>query len=520
MSATRPDHASSATLGGLVPNDVIPHGKLPPMTWRDMPEPISLRRMIGPSIILAGLALGSGEFILWPYITYKSQFIFFWACFIGVTTQYFLNMEITRWTLATGESAVTGFMRLSKHWAWVFLLLNIIPWMIPAWSKGAAQLVSWLIWGPQIAADGSLTTLYETPLAIAGMVFCGMVLTAGPVIYETVERVQMLLVSLVLILVVILAAWLLWDRPDAILAQWGTLGHIGAIPAFDAKMTPVLLLGALAFAGAGGTTNLGQGDYIKDKGYGMGHYIGRITSPVTGQQEAISEVGSHFPPTEENLRRWRAWWRAASWEHLLSFYLTCMVCLMLLTLIAYVLFYDAAGQLVPTAVDYGDGILFVWGEAQLLTQHIGAPAKLLFLVMGVAILLTTEFGVLDVASRISTDIVKVAWLRDNPAWSESRLYYFFLWGMITLGSSILLLGQIDFDVSVLQLFKFTAAMNGGVMFLYSGILLYLNLRVLPKSVRMSIPRMLIMIWTILFFGFFSVWAMWDTLSRILAAPAS
>ena len=90
--------------GSQVPPEVIPPGTLPPMTYRDLPEPVSLRRMIGPSIILAGLALGSGEFILWPYITFKTQFVFFWACMLGVVTQYFLNMEISRWSLATGET--------------------------------------------------------------------------------------------------------------------------------------------------------------------------------------------------------------------------------------------------------------------------------------------------------------------------------------------------------------------------------------------------------------------------------
>ena len=64
--------------------------------------------MIGPSIMLAGLSLGSGEFVLWPLITYRVGFVFFWACILGVTTQYFLNLEIERWTLATGESAITG----------------------------------------------------------------------------------------------------------------------------------------------------------------------------------------------------------------------------------------------------------------------------------------------------------------------------------------------------------------------------------------------------------------------------
>ena len=154
----------------LVPDNVIPAGKLPPLRYRELPEPISLRKMIGPSIILAGLALGSGEFILWPYITYKTGFIFFWACVLGVTTQYFLNMEISRWTLATGESAITGFVRRSKHWAWAFLLMNIIPWMIPAWAEGAAQIVSWLIWEPT-QTDGGLVTSYATELAIGGLFF-------------------------------------------------------------------------------------------------------------------------------------------------------------------------------------------------------------------------------------------------------------------------------------------------------------------------------------------------------------
>ena len=45
---------------------------------------LPLWQMIGPSIILAGLALGSGEYILWPYITFRSGFVFFWAALLGV----------------------------------------------------------------------------------------------------------------------------------------------------------------------------------------------------------------------------------------------------------------------------------------------------------------------------------------------------------------------------------------------------------------------------------------------------
>src|SRR5688500_17801592 len=190
----------------LVPDDVIPHGSLPPLRYREMPDPISLRKMIGPSVILAGLALGSGEFIFWPKLTFQNGFGFFWACLVGVVTQYFINMEIARWTLATGESAITGFCRLNKHWAWVFLVCNIVPWMIPAWALGSSQLFSWLVWGAELR-EGAVAGTYVTEIAIASLWLCGLVLTAGPVLYETVEKVQLVLVAGILLIVVVLAAW-------------------------------------------------------------------------------------------------------------------------------------------------------------------------------------------------------------------------------------------------------------------------------------------------------------------------
>src|SRR5688572_6926414 len=176
---------TSETPEKLIPPDVIPPGNLPPLRERDLPPPVSLRRMIGPSIILAGLALGSGEYVLWPYITFKSQFVFFWACLLAVVMQYFLNLEIMRWTLATGESAMTGIIRIGRHLAGIFLVLNIVPWMIPAWATGSAQLLGWLIADPTIMPSGQmLAGPYDTWIALATILLCGAILTAGPVVYD------------------------------------------------------------------------------------------------------------------------------------------------------------------------------------------------------------------------------------------------------------------------------------------------------------------------------------------------
>jgi hypothetical protein len=301
-------------------------------------------------------------------------------------------------------------------------------------------------------------------------------------------------------------------RPDAVSAMFRGTVSLGSLPPETSGLSLMSLLGALAFAGAGGTMNLGQSNFIKDKGYGMGQYIGRITSPITGQEEAISEVGYHFRHTAENMRRWRDWWRAANVEHFCSFYLTCVVCLMLLSLISYSLFYTPAGTLKPGVERFGDDMNFIWGEAGLIQAQFGSPwgmlLKNLFFVMGMALLLTTELGVLDATARISSDILKVNFLRENDNWPLGRLYFLLLWAEIFLSSGILLASVfVPTLKQPLFLLKTAAAMNGGVMFVYSMILLYLNSKILSRSLSLSPLRFAVMVWACAFFGYFTFLAL-------------
>lgn len=563
----------------LVPDSVIPHQTLPPLRYRDLPEAPHWRKLVGPSIILAGLALGSGEFIFWPYLTYKSGFVFFWACMLGVATQFFMNLEIERWTLATGESAITGFCRLSRHWAWVMLIMNVVPWIWPGWATGASMLLSWTLFGAdikpldasaplsrmtasipldlqsQLKYDELKQTLVwtgaQTPeqadslrkldrdsefqsavatieskvrktgglkhdaryvpwFAIVTLLLVGIVLTSSPVVYNTVEALQSYLVLLIFVIAVTLGILLI--RPDAVMAMLSGMMNIGGMPTGDTGLEYMALLGALAFAGAGGTMNLGQSNFIRDKGYGMGKYIGRITSPLTGNEEAIADVGFHFPHTPDNMRRWRDWWRAANVEHFFSFYLTCVVSLMLLALISYSLFYGPDGKLLAGAERFGGDMDFIWGEATLIQAKfsstlVGQAFRTLFFVMGMALLFTTELGVLDAAARISADIIKINLLRENPRWTLARLYFVILWAEILLSVAILVMGALNPKFSQpLFLLKTSAAMNGLVMCIYGMLLLYLNLKIMPRSLAITPLRFIAMVWACAFFGFFSLQA--------------
>ena len=191
---------------------------------------------------------------------------------LGVCTQFFLNMEIARWTLVTGESAITGFCRLSRHWAWIMLLLNILPWAWPGWATGAGTMLSWLLFGAEKvmneAQEVTFQARYVPLFGIAGLWIVGAALTLGPVVYKTVEKIQVVLVSLIVLIVIVLGVLVI--RTDAVGAMFSGITSVGTMPDLDASgLSMMMLLGALAFAGAGGSTNLGQSNFIKDKGYGL-----------------------------------------------------------------------------------------------------------------------------------------------------------------------------------------------------------------------------------------------------------
>src|SRR3712207_9472571 len=80
-------------------------------------------------------ALGSGEFLIWPWITTQIGIAFLWLAVVGFFAQFVINMEIERYTLATGETAVTGFTRFWKPWGIIFVLGAVLPNAFPGWAR-------------------------------------------------------------------------------------------------------------------------------------------------------------------------------------------------------------------------------------------------------------------------------------------------------------------------------------------------------------------------------------------------
>jgi hypothetical protein len=61
----------------------------------------------------------------------------------------------------------------------------------------------------------------------------------------------------------------------------------------------------------------------------------------------------------------------------------------------------------------------------------------------------------------------------------------------------------------LVLLVISACVGGGMMFLYSALLLVLNRRVLPDAIRIRSYRAAALVWSVLLFGVFSVLTVWQ-----------
>ncbi len=454
----------------------IPSKHLPPVPYAELPESLPLRKIIGPSVILAGASIGSGEFVLWPYITSQVGLIAMWAAVIGVLTQYFINMEIERYTLATGETAITGFTRLWKPWAALFIVMTIVPWAWPGWATGASTTLTYVLGGGNVVL-----------ITIIMLISIGIALTISPVVYQTVEKIQMFLVVAVFIFIVVA---IFVATPAQAWGDFATgFSNFGRIPT---ELGTATVLGAIAFAGAGGTVNLVQSNWIRDKGLGMGARIPRIVSPITGEEEAAPATGYFFPQDEENISRWKGWWRVANWEQFLLFFVLATASIIAFSVLTY--------STVPVGEVEAQDFAFIRVEGEAMMEQIAPWFGNAFWLTGTVVLFTTNLAILDHVGRIIADILKVNWLRESTFWSESKLYFIIIWMEIAFGSIILLSG-LD---APLVLLVISAALNGLVMLIYSALLLWLNRRILPGAIRLSSYRLVAMAWAVLFFGYFSV----------------
>ena len=291
----------------------VPFGNLPPLQLSTLPVFIGLFAYVGPGILWAALAQGSGELIFWPYITAKYGAAFLGLLIPAALLQYWLNLEICRYTIVTGETPMTGFSRIGRWFAWFAWILVFVEniWFGAYASAGGTALAALTGFPDGWTPRGQ--SLFWGYLTIAIYL---VALVASRVAYTFVERFSMVVVFITMTGII----FAVFQEP--VLAVTGEffgalVPHVtkpGDVPNWDPADWNTLAA-CIAFAGAGGMGQLFIAYWMRDKGIGMGKNVGRVTSPITGKAETIPATGFYFADTAENKKNYKGWVRYFSFEN-------------------------------------------------------------------------------------------------------------------------------------------------------------------------------------------------------------
>ena len=230
------------------------------------PKPVSLKKLIGPSFVILALGLGSGEVILWPYLASNYGLGIAWGALLGITFQYFLNMEIERYALVKGESVFVGIYKICKPAVYWFIISTFIGFGLPGIIAASAQVFSSVI--------GIENFKW---VAIIFLLIIGLILSTGKTVYGMMENLTKIILSIAVPFLFLLAIFIS-TQTDWIALLNGLIGKGDGFRFLPQGISIATFLAAFAYSGAGGNLNLTQSIYIKEKGYGMGVYSQKIAS--------------------------------------------------------------------------------------------------------------------------------------------------------------------------------------------------------------------------------------------------
>lgn len=452
---------------------------------KELPKVLPLKKLIGPSFIILGLGLGSGELILWPYLTSHYGMGIIWGAVLGISFQFIMNMEIERYALAYGESIFVGFARKLKWLPLWFILSTFLPWVWPGIAASSATILG--------SFFGIKNIKY---LTIGLLILIGLILSLGSILYKTVERIQkyliMFSVPAIFLLSIILAKSNHWEA-----LAYGIVGMGDGFFLLPIGIPIATFLGALAYAGAGGNLNLAQSYYVRDKGYGMGSYAEKIRGLFRGNKKEYEITGNRFEITNESVSRFNMWWRNINVEHLVIFWFTGVVTIVLLGLLSYITVFHSP--------QVSEDINFLFLESKVIGEMLFPIAGSFFLLIASLTLLSTQLGVLDATSRILSENVILLSNGRIKEQSIPKFYYIVLWAQILTGVLILMLGF----TQPLQLVITGAVLNAFTMFIHVGLTLWINMTTLDKAIRPKVFRIITMLLAFMFYGGFSIYMIID-----------
>ncbi|HEY4261797.1 MAG TPA: Nramp family divalent metal transporter, partial [Schlesneria sp.] len=300
--------------------------------------------LIGPSMVMAAAAIGGGEWLTGPLVTAKYGGALLWLSTLSILGQVFYNIEISRYTLYTGEPIFTGKFRTlpgPMFWLAIYLVLDCGSFL-PYLASNAAIPAAALYLGrlPIPSTDSSLLSVLSCVIFLALL----LPLTIGGKVYNSLKAIMTFKLVVVMGFLIFLAVFYskasTWTEICSGFVKFGTVpviadedvnangvqdpgeekhvpkleniatswGQGRLLPKFDLSMIGILV-SMIAISGNGGLTNTPISNFTREQGWGMGRHVGAIPSIVGGHAIELSHVGMVFKVTQDSLARWGKWVR-------------------------------------------------------------------------------------------------------------------------------------------------------------------------------------------------------------------
>jgi hypothetical protein len=450
---------------------------MPPWTVGELPEAPRFRwtgliTMVGPGLVMGAAAIGGGEWLTGPMVTARYGGALLWLATLSVIFQVIYNVEISRYTLYSGEPIFNGKFRLLPHpmfWVAIYLFLDlgsILPYLAANAAIPLAAIIRGRIPDPSLADDKQLLLW----LSIGIFVLAAVPLLVGGKVYNSIRRMMAVkLVVVVGFLMFIAIGYSTWDTWLEIGSGFLRFGNVPVVPAEDTNGNGIrdngeqihgarvdnlfsaflsgrslafdmAMIGTLAsmaaISGNGGLTNTPISSFTRDQGWGMGRFVGAIPSMFGGHAVVLSHSGKVFRVTGDALQRWTGWMSHVSREQYLVWLPACFIGLALPSMLSV--------QFLPRGTVLKDKWQSAAMTADKVAEAVGPSLGPLFwyltLFCGLLILWTSLAATADGVLRRWVDVFWTASRRLQTVDPSriGRLYFAVLCGYFLFGLTMLL----------------------------------------------------------------------------------
>jgi hypothetical protein len=452
------------------PERTVRIGGLEELPLRPLPPPLKPVHLLGPGMALTALAVGLGETFQWPRLVMVFGPNVRWLFLIGVTLQLVVMIEMARWAMATGESIFFGAARLHPVVTLFFFVTGVLVYIFPGHVALGAQALESL-WG-----------IPWVPTAIAGLILIGLILTFSKIVYNVVETVLTVFISILVVGSAIIAS-LVGSLADVGSTITGTFA-IGYTDSqfFTAAWFPIII-GSLAFAGPSGMQQMWYTLWLRDKGAAMGHYIPRIRGIRSlDEEETMPARGFTFDSEDSaEMEKWRGWRRWNFFDAGVLFWGITMVTTVIYTVLAISaarINPEVAGLIRADSDDTISAMAGAFGEAG------GSFARVAFFLFIGVVGWKLSFGIFDALARGNADMTYY-FVPATQKFGMSRIYLTYVWIAVAAGVTVMtlvglgIMGNEDGPGFLLNTLAFLSAF---VMGAYCILLLFTN-NMLPKKIR-------------------------------------